>query len=93
MTSTLCAATFSNSYVKWLLHYMMLRFVAVPNICRETLLDKSARGVCNTTNSLNTRRGRIRREEYSKKRWISRKEKETKKRITRRKDQKTMKKV
>ncbi len=26
----LCAATFSNSYVKWSLHYVMLRFVAVP---------------------------------------------------------------
>ncbi len=30
MTSTLCAATFSNSYVKWRLRYVMLRFVAVP---------------------------------------------------------------
>ncbi len=29
MTSKLCAATFSNSYVKWRLHYVMLRFVAV----------------------------------------------------------------
>ncbi len=27
---TLCAATFSNSYVKWGLCYVMLRFVAVP---------------------------------------------------------------
>ncbi len=25
----LCAATFSNSYIKWRLHYVMLRFVAV----------------------------------------------------------------
>ncbi len=30
MTSTLCAATFSNSYVKLRLSYVMLRFVAVP---------------------------------------------------------------
>ncbi len=30
VTSTLCAATFSNSYVKWRLLYVMLRFVAVP---------------------------------------------------------------
>ncbi len=30
VTSTLCAATFSNSYIKWLLRYVMLRFVAVP---------------------------------------------------------------
>ncbi len=30
--STLCAATFSNSYVKWHLRYGMLRFVAVPAI-------------------------------------------------------------
>ncbi len=28
MTSTLCAATFSNSYFKWRLRYVMLRFVA-----------------------------------------------------------------
>ncbi len=28
--STLCAATFSNSYVKWFLRYVMLHFVAVP---------------------------------------------------------------
>ncbi len=28
----LCATTFSNSYVKWRLHYVMLRFVAVPNL-------------------------------------------------------------
>ncbi len=31
MNSTLCAATFSDSYVKWHLHYLMLRFVAVPH--------------------------------------------------------------
>ncbi len=31
MTSTLCAATFSNSYVKGRLSYVMLRFVAVPS--------------------------------------------------------------
>ncbi len=30
VTSTLCAATFGNSYVKWRLRYVMLRFVAVP---------------------------------------------------------------
>jgi hypothetical protein len=30
VTSMLCAATFSNNYVKWLLGYIMLRFVAVP---------------------------------------------------------------
>ncbi len=30
VTSTLCAATFSNSYVKWRLRYVMLRFVALP---------------------------------------------------------------
>ena len=31
MTATLCAATFSNSYVLWLSkHCVMLRFVAVP---------------------------------------------------------------
>ncbi len=37
VTSTLCAAMISNSYVKWHLHSVMLRFVAVPNslqICR-----------------------------------------------------------
>ncbi len=28
--STLCAATFGNSYAKWFLRYVMLRFVAVP---------------------------------------------------------------
>ncbi len=28
MTSTLCAATFSNSYIQWCLRYVMLRFVA-----------------------------------------------------------------
>jgi hypothetical protein len=32
VTSTLCAAMFSNSYVKWRLRYMMLRFAAVPFI-------------------------------------------------------------
>jgi hypothetical protein len=31
VTSTLCAATFCNSYVKWGLRYVMLRFVAVPH--------------------------------------------------------------
>ncbi len=31
MTSTLCAATFSNSFIKWRLRYVMLRFVAVPS--------------------------------------------------------------
>ncbi len=30
MTPTLCAATFSNSYVKWRLRYVILRFVPVP---------------------------------------------------------------
>ncbi len=30
VTSTLCASTFSNSYDKWHLRYVMLRFVAVP---------------------------------------------------------------
>ncbi len=30
VTSTLCAATFSNIYVKWHLRYVMLHFVAVP---------------------------------------------------------------
>ncbi len=30
VTSTLCAAMFSNSNVKWRLRYLMLRFVAVP---------------------------------------------------------------
>jgi hypothetical protein len=30
VTSTWCAATFSHSYVKWHLRYVMLRFVAVP---------------------------------------------------------------
>ncbi len=25
-----CAATFSNSYIKWRLRYVMLRFLAVP---------------------------------------------------------------
>ncbi len=28
--ATLCAATFSDRYVKWLLRYVLLRFVAVP---------------------------------------------------------------
>jgi hypothetical protein len=32
VTSTLCAAMFSNSYVKLRLLYVMLRFVAVPKI-------------------------------------------------------------
>jgi hypothetical protein len=32
VTSTLCAAMFSNSYIKWRLRYMMLRFVAVSRI-------------------------------------------------------------
>ncbi len=31
MTSTLCTATLSNSYVKRRLLYMMLRFIAVPS--------------------------------------------------------------
>ncbi len=31
MTSTLCAATFSKSYVKWCFRYVMLHFVAVPS--------------------------------------------------------------
>ncbi len=31
VTFMLCAATFSNSYVKWRLCYVMLRFVAVPS--------------------------------------------------------------
>ncbi len=35
MTSTLCAATFSNSYVKWRLRYVMLHFVAL----QQTYLD------------------------------------------------------
>ncbi len=30
VTSTLCAATFSNSYTKWRLRYVMLHFLAVP---------------------------------------------------------------
>ncbi len=30
MTSTLCAATFNNSFVKCRSRYVMLRFVAVP---------------------------------------------------------------
>ncbi len=33
MTSTLCAATFSNSYIQWRLRYVMLRFVAAPFLC------------------------------------------------------------
>ncbi len=32
VTSTLCAATFSNSYVKWCLRYVILRFVGVPDL-------------------------------------------------------------
>jgi hypothetical protein len=32
VTSMFCAATFSNSYVKWRLRYVMLHFVAVPFI-------------------------------------------------------------
>jgi hypothetical protein len=32
VTSSLCAATFSNSYVKWRLCYAMIRFVAAPII-------------------------------------------------------------
>ncbi len=30
VTATLCAATFSNSYILWREHCVMLRFVAVP---------------------------------------------------------------
>ncbi len=35
MTDTLCAATFSNSYVLWRKRCVMLRFVAVPFKQRE----------------------------------------------------------
>ncbi len=34
MTATLCAATFSNSYVLWHKRCVMLRFVAVPKLGR-----------------------------------------------------------
>ncbi len=43
MTSTLCAATFSNSYVMWHLRYVVLRFVAVP-------INQLHAGLCLSTN-------------------------------------------
>jgi hypothetical protein len=59
VTSTLCSATFSNSYVKWCLRYMMLCFVAVPwahrrnyhgQLCKklfgETTAGKRGKSIC-----------------------------------------------
>ncbi len=40
VTSMLCAATFSNSYVKWRLRYMILLFVAVPVRVLCSMLQK-----------------------------------------------------
>ncbi len=40
VTSILCAATFSNSYIKWRLRYVMLRFVAVPYRVANTLAER-----------------------------------------------------
>ncbi len=55
----LCAATFSNSYVKWRLRYVMLRFVAVPHyLSRDTVPLRRLRRWINWSMSVNcTNRG------------------------------------
>ncbi len=43
MTATLCAATFSNSYVLWHKRCVMLRFVAVPDLSIKVLPSAQAK--------------------------------------------------